>query len=232
MRLLCIGDIHGCNKTLIELLERVNPTVEDQMVFLGDYIDRGKRCFETIETLIALKEKFPKTVFLKGNHEAMMLKYFSPDATFQDMQLFLYNGGRITLDSYEEFTELEPREFDDLPTKHQIFFDELKVSHQIGDFFFTHAGINPNFPVNDQMDHELMWIRDSFLFHRTCEWGKETIIHGHTPMMEDGEMDHYHRAYKQRRNLDSGCVFGGDLTCEDVLTGERMTCRNIDNIDF
>ena len=36
MRTLAIGDIHGCNTALVILLSQVQPTDEDQIIFLGD----------------------------------------------------------------------------------------------------------------------------------------------------------------------------------------------------
>jgi serine/threonine protein phosphatase 1 len=42
-RLLAIGDIHGCYDHLLELVEnKINLRKEDRLVFMGDYIDRGK----------------------------------------------------------------------------------------------------------------------------------------------------------------------------------------------
>ncbi|MGN6645368.1 MAG: metallophosphoesterase, partial [Cytophaga sp.] len=41
-RTFVIADIHGCFKTLKALIEdQLQPTNEDQFIFLGDYIDRG-----------------------------------------------------------------------------------------------------------------------------------------------------------------------------------------------
>ena len=48
-RLLAIGDIHGHLEKLSRLLEVVAPTDQDQMVFLGDYIDRGPQSREVID---------------------------------------------------------------------------------------------------------------------------------------------------------------------------------------
>ncbi|MGB0774275.1 MAG: metallophosphoesterase, partial [Akkermansiaceae bacterium] len=39
MRTLAIGDIHGCLAPLKELWTAINPQPEDQIIFMGDYID-------------------------------------------------------------------------------------------------------------------------------------------------------------------------------------------------
>ena len=40
-RLIAIGDIHGCHAEFAELLERVEPTADDQLVLLGDLVNPG-----------------------------------------------------------------------------------------------------------------------------------------------------------------------------------------------
>jgi serine/threonine protein phosphatase 1 len=75
MRLLAIGDIHGYLSKLEKLIAEVRPTTEDQVVFLGDYVDRGPDSKGVIDYLIEFAKSFPKTVFLQGNHEQMMLDF-------------------------------------------------------------------------------------------------------------------------------------------------------------
>ena len=41
MRHIFIGDVHGMDKALEELLEQVAPTTEDQIIFVGDLVDKG-----------------------------------------------------------------------------------------------------------------------------------------------------------------------------------------------
>ena len=64
-----IGDVHGCLARLILLIESIEKRGDvSQIVFLGDYIDRGPHSKETIDYLIALSKKHP-CVFLRGNHD-------------------------------------------------------------------------------------------------------------------------------------------------------------------
>ena len=71
-RTIAIGDIHGCLAAFDALLAAIEPTQQDILVPVGDYIDRGPDSKGVIDRLIELKEKtvlFP----LMGNHEEMML---------------------------------------------------------------------------------------------------------------------------------------------------------------
>lgn len=131
-RLVAFGDIHGQFNTLKALIEQITPTVQDTVVFTGDYIDRGVSSRDVIDFLVKFKRKFPKTVFLRGNHDQMFLdylvqlkklddgelcdapglpskklrefsKYFDSISSPNDMELFTWNGGETTLECYTEF---------------------------------------------------------------------------------------------------------------------------------
>lgn len=56
-RLIAIGDIHGEIEKLNSLLDKIKPKKDDTLVFLGDYIDRGKNSKEVIEKLLELSKK-------------------------------------------------------------------------------------------------------------------------------------------------------------------------------
>ena len=51
-RLIAIGDIHGRDDKLEALLDQLQPDADDELVFLGDYIDRGPDSFGVVERLI------------------------------------------------------------------------------------------------------------------------------------------------------------------------------------
>ena len=54
MRTIIIGDIHGCNKELCALLDKVHPEKEDQVILLGDLFDRGPESWEVFHTVKSL----------------------------------------------------------------------------------------------------------------------------------------------------------------------------------
>src|SRR5690349_5249734 len=72
MRVLAIGDIHGCSRALDSVLSAVQPQPEDRVITLGDYVDRGPDSAGVIERLLDLRRRC-RLIPLKGNHELMVL---------------------------------------------------------------------------------------------------------------------------------------------------------------
>lgn len=198
-RLLAIGDIHGCLQQLTELLDRVAPTARDQVVFLGDYVDRGADSAGVIDLLIAFGARFPATVFLRGNHEQMFTDYLEG----RDPTGFLLNGGLKTLASYHD------RGLWPVPRNHRSFLDALVNSYETDDYIFVHAGLRPGLAVVDQDPNDLLWIRREFI-DSDYDWGKP-VVYGHTPCKEPF-------LTANRLGLDTGCVYGHRLTCCEVRT--------------
>ncbi len=56
----------------------------------------------------------------------------------------------------------------------------LPLHFEMGDYFFCHAGVRPNRPLDRQADDDLIWIRDEFL-QSDQDFGK-VVLHGHTPV--------------------------------------------------
>lgn len=72
-----VGDTHGdfnATKTVVKKYLQDNT-----LVFLGDYVDRGRNSKENINFLLLLKIAYPKKVFLlQGNHEGYKVMQFNP----------------------------------------------------------------------------------------------------------------------------------------------------------
>ena len=56
-RIIAIGDIHGCSTALATLIDAIEPTPLDTLVFLGDCIDRGPDSRGVIQQVIDLGER-------------------------------------------------------------------------------------------------------------------------------------------------------------------------------
>lgn len=71
-RLIAISDIHGHLDRFKELLRKVNyDPVEDYLVIIGDFVEKGDQVLETIHFIMNLS-RFPKCYVLMGNCEWAM----------------------------------------------------------------------------------------------------------------------------------------------------------------
>lgn len=107
-----IGDIHGQHTMLKALLTKLIELPlhrEDTVVFLGDYVDRGENARGVIESLLQWRDRHDNTVFLRGNHEQLLLDAYGdalksavqdPSLRAQLTLIWLENGGIETLLSY------------------------------------------------------------------------------------------------------------------------------------
>lgn len=193
MGLIAIGDIHGCPKSLEVLLEKISPSRDDHLVFVGDYIDRGPDSKAVIDRLLRLRNEVPCT-FLRGNHEAMMIDYLDSGS----FQLWRMNGGVATLQSYMRANESEI----DLPDAHVEFVRSTELYYETDEFLFVHAGLDPNRTIAENLetpDEEvLLWERDH-LGVSDVAWEKPVVC-GHTPRPEPINRD-------KLILIDTGCVY-------------------------
>ena len=219
MKCYVIGDVHGCLSELASLVESLPLERGDTVVFLGDYIDRGPDSKGVIDYLVGLRRRGgQQTVFLRGNHEDMMLSYMGLSGHHGDS--FLMNGGLETLASYGVAAPARSPGAADgerllaaLPPEHAEFFMKLDPWYFVDGFLCVHAGINPQRSWEDQADEELIWIRHEFITNAHAL--PQTILFGHTPMREV----FFDLPYKI--GLDTGLVYGNALSCLE-LTGRTL----------
>ncbi len=192
MGLIAIGDIHGCVRTLEALLDRLALTADDHLVFVGDYVDRGPDSKRVIDRLLALQRE-RSCVFLRGNHEALMLNYLDQG----EYDLWRINGGIATLSSY-----LNSDRTLHIPEDHLAFIRETRLYYDTPSFFFVHAGLKPDLTIADNLEEAtedvFLWER-SHLKASTLAWEK-TVVCGHTPRPEPLNAP-------KLINIDTGCVY-------------------------
>ncbi len=208
-RIFAIGDIHGCPVELNVLLDYLAPTSSDTVCFLGDYVDRGPDARGVIETLIDFAKGPSRNIFLRGNHEDMLLDFAGREGHFGDV--YLENGGAVTLRSYGLAPVAEPQLYRRLPAAHLAFLEGLELVSELGRCLSVHAGLRPGVALDQQRPEDLMWIREDF-FNHPHDFGRP-VLFGHTPI----------RTVKVEMpyliGLDTGLVYGGRLSCLELSSG-------------
>ncbi len=210
-RIFAVGDIHGCVDELLVLLNRIEQELEDDdlVIFIGDYIDRGPDSKGVVERLIDFRDRYPATIYLKGNHEDMMLSFLGFEGNLGNS--YLHNGADEFLKSYGLSMELRPEEILDLlPRKHLSFYLNLVPYVITSEFVFVHAGLQPLRGLKSQLDQDLFWIRDEFI--KNVHRFNKLVIFGHTPYADI----YFNPPFKI--GIDTGLVYGNKLTCIEPIT--------------
>lgn len=140
-KIFAIGDIHGCHSKLIRLLDCIPLDKDhDTLVFIGDYINRGPDSREVLDTLLQVQATYAHPVFLKGNHEQMLLEY-AATGDVETLRILRTMGVESTVASYGA-TARQLRDLAFFPSEHRAFLDNLQFSYISGKYLFTHADIN------------------------------------------------------------------------------------------
>jgi serine/threonine protein phosphatase 1 len=215
VRILAIGDIHGYIDALRALAELARFSPNDQLIFLGDYIDRGPSSKAVIDWLLEQSTKL-NLVTLRGNHEAMIL-----EARFETLQSHLWSsyGGFETLISYN--TETRKDWVQAIPQAHWDFFLRTKNFFETDTHIFVHGMVDSSLELAEQPEYILLW--EQCIAMKPHKSGKKVIC-GHTPQ-PSGKPG----AFPFGTCIDTGIYAGGWLTCLDVNTGEYWQANESGN---
>ncbi|MCG6550913.1 MAG: metallophosphoesterase [Candidatus Magnetominusculus sp. LBB02] len=203
-RQIAVGDIHGCYGLTVDLVENVikfDP-LHDQLIFIGDYIDRGTDSAQVVQYVSDLKNKYEDhIVLLAGNHEYLAYHAFKY-RTAEMFQLWIVNGGVTTIASYdgiENAMKYENSEKILVP-----FVESLEFYYETKTHIFLHGGVPTGETIQTAAKNALLWERNYDRYR-----GKDIIV-GHTP----------HKNVTKYTNavvIDTGAVFYGKLSAYDPV---------------
>ena len=222
MNMFAIGDIHGCLDELTSLHKKIFThdkfdVKNDLIIYLGDYIDRGKNSKEVINQILKLKNNKIKTVNLMGNHDEFMIDFLFNNKN--NIENWLNFGLDQTIRSYgievvdfikdgfgdDIIDQLRNRLLSTMSEEHINFFKGLELSFSSENYLFVHAGIDPRKKLTEQAKEDYLWSRSDIFFDKNFK-AEKIIVHGHTP--EENIVN-----YPFRINIDTGCFFSGKLSC-------------------
>lgn len=186
------SDLHGCHpNVLIRLLNTAGFRDSDELIILGDVIDRGEF---GAEMLLWITQQ-PNVRLILGNHEALML---ACDFLFEDVcddslakltpeslklvEFWIRNGGDPTIRGMKRLLLKDPSIAAGIL---EYLRDETSLYEdlQIGSkrFILTHAGLgnfSPQRPLADYAMEDLFLVRPS---PDERYYDDATVIFGHTP---------------------------------------------------
>lgn len=230
MKKYAVGDIHGCRKTFLALLDKIAFSKSDELFLLGDYVDRGPDSKGALDEIFHLQKNGYSVRCLRGNHEEILLRSMY-DLTGLDS--WLQTDGKKTMDS---FGVEKPA---DIPEPYIEFMRELDYYFEVDGYILVHAGLNFNLydPLEDQRD--LLVIRHWYPSVRYDWLGERIILHGHTPMTREGVENQLVNLEEVRcLDLDTGCVYarserpdrvGMGYLCAFDMTNRRLFFQ--ENVD-
>lgn len=206
-----ISDVHGCYYTLMKLLEKIHSiNSSPDLIFIGDYADRGLHSKKVVDLLIQLK-----AIKLRGNHDDV-IDFILNGKSESDMNEFLVgssnlqindrrllalswwmrNGLGTTLQSYQVDTNNYGNLLNDFVNKaqdHKDFYRNLPLFWENDTHFACHAFFRPNEDLpksfsflNQTYKNEVLWsrfpdaVQGGILLNKLITWNKIGVF-GHTP---------------------------------------------------
>lgn len=221
MRIIVIGDIHGCLEEFRELLALVDfRQGEDRLVLTGDLMDRGP---DPVGCVRLAQELGAECVL--SNHEESHLRWNAHEArriaTGKKNPMRPYNATRAAQNA--ALSEQDVQWIKGLPTVMEIAPNLL----------VCHAGLEPAFSANQQTSAvirvryvdaagEMVSFEEGSLDqpagteYWAARWpGPESVIYGHAVhSFEEPRIDRFEGGHCY--GIDLGCCFGGSL-CAAVL---------------
>lgn len=201
-RTIVIGDIHGCYDELREMLDKLALGADDRVVAVGDLIVKGERSRDVLN-LFSEDRRFSSVL---GNHDRALLRY--------------WRGERITLKPKQEQARAQ---LADEQERYAAYLGTLPPSIDLGTHLVVHAGVRPNVALDAQSIEDLTELR-TLGAERTSRkgtpWyevydGEKTVLFGHWPAPAS-------RKGRRALGLDTGCVYGYQLTAYVLETGELV----------
>lgn len=235
-RTLVIGDIHGGLRALHQIIERANVTLNDTLIFLGDYVDGWSQSPDVIDCLIKLNEH-QSCIFIRGNHDELLLDWLQNKNENIDEGMWFKHGGEATVIAYSKVSQ-------STINKHIAFLKSLE-NYYLDDQnrLFIHAGFTNMNGINYEYFPKLFyWDRtlwetalaldktlelDNVYYPRRFTLYKEIYI-GHTPVTKIGETIPIQKACVW--NVDTGAAFKGPLTVMDVDTKQFWQSEPLPNL--
>lgn len=218
MKLDIIGDIHGCFEEFKQLTTNLGYEwsndcpfhSERKLAFVGDITDRGPQSLKMVELVYSIVMDQKSGYYVPGNHCNKLYRFFL------GRNVQVTHGLETTVAEYEDLAKKEKNEIRD---KFIRLYESSPLYHVLDNkkLVIAHAGIKEDL-IGKQGEKVKTFVLYGDITGKTNpdgtpvrrDWAKSyhgnaTIVYGHTPVREPRIMNNTY-------NIDTGAVFGGNLT--------------------
>jgi predicted phosphodiesterase len=210
---IIIGDVHGCLAELDALLRKVRYTRGDRLVLVGDLVAKGPDSAGVVARARELG-----ALAVRGNHDERVLSWFRAEREGRSLDRPLSRGHRLVCATLED--------------EDVAWLEGLPLSLRLPEHRVTvvHAGLRPGVALAKQDPTHLLNMRSlcadgrvSFRADEGVPWasrwtGTDLVVFGHDAIRGL-------QRYEQAIGLDTGCVYGGQLTAL-LLPSRRLVSVN------
>lgn len=145
-RVIVVGDLQGCAKEARQLLNKLNATANDHVVFAGDLVDRGPDNDECVELAMEWESKQGLPAAILGNHEEKHLHYRRKEKRGQNpnVQVPAHVATRLQLKEH-----------------HYEYIERLPLYLRLPEHntAVVHAGCFPGRSIEEQEEHTLLHVQ-------------------------------------------------------------------------
>ena len=212
-RQIVVGDIHGCFATFKALLEdKIQITQDDQLILLGDIINRGPSSRKVLDYLLTL-ELSHEVYCIRGNHEHNFLIAYECGVDFFEQFLSECNA--------EDLLEGDVHTYLDFCARMPYFLET--PTHLL-----SHMGFSSDFPP--RMSDTRSFFHQQKLVVNLAAINSKKQVHGHVVKPLNYILEEV-RAEKKQITIDGGCWYGerdglGYLCALDLNSNELFTQKN------
>lgn len=202
-RTIVVGDIHGCYDELAALLDKASLGASDRVVSVGDLVVKGEKNREVLDRFIE-DARFSAVL---GNHDRAVLRSWQGEGNkLKDTQ----ERARAELEEHQQ--------------KYFSYLQSLPLAIDLGSHLVVHAGVRPGVELAGQTVEDLTELRTLGTDRTSREgppWyeqydGEKIVLFGHWPAPQP-------RRGRRAIGLDTGCVYGFQLTAYIIETGEFLS---------
>lgn len=180
-RVAVVGDVHGMIVPLRLAAGWILDEWDTDVVFVGDYINRGPDSYQVIEELVSLNAKLgSQLTLLLGNHELALLEFLEHG----NDRSFLMHGGVATVFSYLQSQMLPIEDYpmsrfrDTFPETHLQLLQSMKLWYETNDLLVTHSGYNPLVPESRKAE-DITLGRHPTIFDVHRDGPRPLVVFGH-----------------------------------------------------